>query len=125
MSTTGQASTTSPGLAGTSLAIATFLTSGAFDEVEAADLLLCLGERPVGHETFSACVESDGECARPAVERLPFNEHAALAKGGVKADVLVHDRAALFRTQLQFCRFVTVEQQEVIHLPPPRVGFSL
>src|SRR5262249_38679869 len=102
-----------------------FLTSGAFDEVEAADPLFCLGEWSVGHETFSAWVESDGECAGPAVERLPFNEHAARAKGGVKADVLVYDRTALFRTQLPFCRFVTVEQQEVIHCRPPRVGFIL
>src|SRR5262249_58087009 len=88
------------------------------DEVIAAELLLRLCERPVGHQLL-AFAHPHGGRGRGGVEGRPGDVVLALLNRGGEREVLADDRLPLFLTQALPGRLVVVDEKHVLHLMPP------
>jgi hypothetical protein len=91
----------------------------AFDDVEAGDLLLRLGERAVGEEELTiARAYRRGVLRRLQV--VPLQVHAA--RDGVFQPGRQERLVFLGLLGAPFSGFVSVVQQQELHAVPPRVG---
>jgi hypothetical protein len=91
----------------------------AFDDVEAGDLLLRLGERAVGEEELTIARPN----RRGVLRRLqvtPLQVHAA--RDGVFQPGRQERLVFLGLLGAPFSGFVSVVQQQELHAVPPRVG---
>src|SRR5262249_32269372 len=88
------------------------------DQVVAAELLLRLGERPVGDDLL-AVADADGDALRRRLELVATNVRTALLELRQKRAVLLVQRGLVLVGQGPVRLLVAVDQQQVLHEMPP------
>ena len=112
----GLSSATRPGERGTCFASSIASSEArAFEHVQAAERLLRLEERPVGHDRVTFALESKRPGLLRPLQRLTEHDRVSLTQHRAEAAVVLDHGRATVRPDGRLSRRIAVEQEKVFH----------